>query len=212
MNILLFDTETTGLPRKFNDHPKDWPRLVSISWALQRDGKIFASCANKVKPDGFDIPAEATAVHGISTAQAQLFGFPLEEAIVRFGKAWKQADLVVCHNWDYDINIVDGEAWRLWSRLIFNDKPHFCTMKSTTGMCAGTHAGRSKYPKLVEIHRHLIGCDFKGAHDSSADMYATRRVFNELVRRGLAPKGIVVGAKEQYNDWPLNEKVVLDKK
>jgi len=208
MNILFFDTETTGLPKKFTDHPLKWPRLVQISWALQRGGKVFAACDNKVKPDGFEIPQQATAIHGITTAQAELFGFPLKQAMTRFGKAWRQADLVVCHNWDYDINIVDGEACRLWGKPVFKEKPKFCTMKAGAGLCKGTHAGCSKYPKLTELHRHLVGCGFKGAHDSSADMYATRRIFNEMVRRGLVDiAGITVGRAGQWNDFPLNERI-----
>ncbi|MFN7600706.1 MAG: hypothetical protein ACK5R0_04835, partial [Bacteroidota bacterium] len=69
---LIFDTETTGIPRNKTAPLTDfenWPRLVQIAWQLHDfDGKLLTQQNYLVKPDGFDIPFKAEQVHGISTA------------------------------------------------------------------------------------------------------------------------------------------------
>ena len=79
MRILFVDVETDGLPIRHNilEHP-DWPHIVQAAWIVS-DGKgnIIRSASRIVKPVGFTIPAEAVAVHGITTKMAREQGYPL---------------------------------------------------------------------------------------------------------------------------------------
>ncbi|MDD3458583.1 MAG: hypothetical protein PHO74_03830 [Weeksellaceae bacterium] len=58
--FLIYDTETTGLPKNFNAPPTDtdnWPRMVQIAWQLHDStGKLINKNNYIVHPDGFDIP------------------------------------------------------------------------------------------------------------------------------------------------------------
>ena len=66
--LLVFDTETTGLPAAWRAPYTDvdnWPHLVSIAWAfLDGLGRVSGSRSHIVVPVGFDIPAEASKIHG----------------------------------------------------------------------------------------------------------------------------------------------------
>ncbi len=57
---LIFDTETTGLPRDYSAPITDfdnWPRLVQLAWQLHdHTGKLMSSGNYIVKPEGFTIP------------------------------------------------------------------------------------------------------------------------------------------------------------
>ena len=68
---LIFDTETTGLPRNWNAPITDtdnWPRCVQIAWQLHdKWGKLIIAKDYLVKPEGYDIPYDAEKIHGIST-------------------------------------------------------------------------------------------------------------------------------------------------
>jgi DNA polymerase-3 subunit alpha len=69
---LIFDTETTGLPKRW-DAPIDtdnWPRCIQIAWQLHDDGETHRTQDYLVKPDGFNIPYDAERIHGISTELA----------------------------------------------------------------------------------------------------------------------------------------------
>ena len=74
MNLALaYDTETTGLPL-WND-PSDDPRqphIVQLAAALVDidTRRTIASMDVIVKPDGWTIPDDTVAVHGITTEHA----------------------------------------------------------------------------------------------------------------------------------------------
>ena len=72
---LIFDTETTGLPRDFNaplDQFNNWPRLVQLAWQIHdSEGKLIDVQNYIIKPEGFNIPINAQEIHGISTEIAQ---------------------------------------------------------------------------------------------------------------------------------------------
>ncbi len=88
---LIFDTETTGLPRNWNAPLSDsdnWPRCIQIAWQIHdQDGKLVEHQDYLVQPDGFNIPYDAEKIHGISTELAQKKGIPLAEVIEKFTEA-----------------------------------------------------------------------------------------------------------------------------
>ena len=73
--FLIFDTETTGLPKKWNAPISDsanWPRCIQLAWQLHdNNGKLINNNSCLINPNDFDIPYESEKVHGISTALAK---------------------------------------------------------------------------------------------------------------------------------------------
>ena len=108
---LIFDTETTGLPKNKQAPLADfdnWPRVVQIAWQLHdHNGKLLSNKNLIVKPDGFTIPFNAEKVHGISTQRALDEGRPLEEVLDQFNEDLYRANLVIGHNiQDFDVKVV----------------------------------------------------------------------------------------------------------
>ena len=85
---LIFDTETTGLPKNWSAPITDsdnWPRAIQIAWQLHDDmGNCIEHEDYLIRPDGFDIPFDAERIHGISTELAQRDGLPLGEVLGKF--------------------------------------------------------------------------------------------------------------------------------
>jgi DNA polymerase-3 subunit alpha len=71
---LIFDTETTGLPRNYNAPVSDtdnWPRCVQIAWQLHgKYGELLEHKDFLIIPEGYNIPYDAEQIHGISTQLA----------------------------------------------------------------------------------------------------------------------------------------------
>ena len=136
---LFFDTETTGLPVRWNapvTEIENWPRLVQLAWICYDDrGEFIASQDVLVQPDGFIIPPEAARVHGITTAIAQENGKPVREVMEQFAEQVEAANVLVGHNISFDECIVGAEFERLRMMTSLFLKPKCCTMKSSTNYC-----------------------------------------------------------------------------
>ncbi|MEX2586254.1 MAG: DNA polymerase III subunit alpha [Balneolaceae bacterium] len=184
---LIFDTETTGLPRDFSAPLTDfdnWPRCVQLAWQLRdHTGKKLSEGDYIIRPDGFTIPFNAEKVHGISTERAEQEGVDLQVAMGAFEKDLKEARFVIGHNLDFDLNIMGSEYLRLGRENILSDKVPIDTKDDATEYCKLPGGrGRYKWPTLSELHQKLFGVDFEEAHNAAADVDATVRSFLELVR------------------------------
>lgn len=188
---LIFDTETTGLPRNLNAPLTDfnnWPRMVQIAWQLHDyAGSLIEAKNFIVKPDGYTIPFNAEKVHGISTAMANAYGTEINEVLGEFAVALQKTTHVAGHNVEFDLKIVGSEFLRNKLENDLEGKTVIDSMIESTEYCAlpGGRGGGFKYPNLSELHKKLFGEEFKEAHNASADVVATARCFLELIRIGV---------------------------
>ncbi|MFT6715774.1 MAG: DNA polymerase-3 subunit alpha [Saprospiraceae bacterium] len=186
---LIFDTETTGLPRDWNAPLTDtdnWPRCVQLAWQLHDEwGVLIEQKDYLVKPEGYDIPYDAEKIHGISTELAVEQGLDLQFVLDEFHKALKQTKFLVGQNVKFDLNIVGCELHRkqFESNFLELDVLDTCT-ETTAKLCQipGGRGGKFKLPTLTELHKYLFGKAFSDAHNASADVEATTKCFFELMR------------------------------
>ncbi len=184
---LVFDTETTGLPRDWNAPLSDldnWPRVVQVAWQLHAaDGSLVEACDFLVQPDGFNIPFGAEDIHGISTELARTEGLPAAEVMAKLRDALARAEFMVGHNLKFDLNALGAEFLRLGWDESWITKPVLDTMTPQTAALVGIPGrGGFKPAKLGELHAKLFGQAFAEAHNATADVEATARCFWELVR------------------------------
>ena len=192
---LIFDTETTGLPKKWNAPITDtdnWPRCIQIAWQLHDElGQLIESQDYLIQTDGFNIPYDAEQIHGISTLLADTNGIPLKEVLIKFNEALDKSKFVVGQNVGFDLNIMGCEYHRLGIETSLNDLPILDTCTETTAsLCQipGGRGGKFKLPTLTELHQYLFGTGFGEAHNATADVEATTRCFLELIRKRVYTK------------------------
>lgn len=188
---LFFDTETTGLPTDYKAPAADihnWPRMVQIGWLMMDgDGNEHASAEHIIRPDGYTIPAEAARVHGITTERALEEGVPLDGVLDAFADLVQDATTLIAHNVSFDERILGAEYLRAGRPNLMEQKPRYCTMKTTTRLCGLPGPYGYKWPTLTELHTHLFGKAFGGAHSALADVRACARCYMELRRMTLVP-------------------------
>src|SRR5688572_16970122 len=182
--FLIFDTETTGLPRDYNapvSNPDNWPRMVQVAWQLHdRLGRLLGSGSFIVKPEGYTIPFNATQIHGISTERANEEGKELNWVLGEFSKALAGAQYLCGHNIDFDIKIIAAELLRCGLEDTLSHRPTIDTKcESTTAFCAipGGKGGKFKWPTLTELYSKLFSGGFEEAHNAAFDVQATSRAF-----------------------------------
>jgi DNA polymerase-3 subunit alpha len=187
---LIFDTETTGLPKRWDAPITDtnnWPRCIQIAWQLHDDmGKLIEHQDYLVKPDGFNIPYDAERIHGISTELAAENGISLAEVLEKFNVALGKAKFIVGQNLGFDLNIMGCEFHRLGVESQMSAMPVLDTCTEVTASLLklpGGRGGKFKLPTLTELHSFLFNKPFGEAHNATADVEATTRCFLELIRR-----------------------------
>lgn len=189
MSLLFIDTETNGLP-DMNKRASDpsQPHIVQFAATVVNESGLVVDEHNiLVKPEGWEISPEMSAIHGVTQEMALADGLP-EVMVAKLALGLiKESSLLVAHNLQFDKFLVrillqraglltdDMDAW--WKAL-----PVFCTMRATTDICKiPSERGGWKWLKLIEAHQHAFGEGFDGQHDALADVKACLRIYHWLM-------------------------------
>jgi len=192
--IFVFDTETTGLP-SFKDRSDDprQPHLVQLATILcGDDGAEIEAQSVIVRPNGWVISPEVTAIHGISHERAIDEGIPEAEAVAMFVMAQARGAVRVAHNESFDRRIMRIAMARarfardfieaVEGRQVFctcNEAKPIMNLPPTAKMRAAGFNG-PKSPNLTECIKHFFSEDLSGAHDAMIDARACARIFWRL--------------------------------
>ncbi len=179
MNLLLpFDTETTGMPDwKTPSGGENQPHLVQIAALLVDDdtGKTIQSIDLIIKPDGWVIPEEVSAIHGITNEMAMDVGVPEVDALVAFVALWKASDRRIAFNRTFDQRIIRIATKRYFEEDVVDqwaEKGDFdCAMMMAQKVMGG------KRPNLADAYKHFTGKDLIDAHSAMADTQACLEVY-----------------------------------
>ena len=156
---LIFDTETTGLPKRYDAPLSDsdnWPRCIQIAWQLHDAmGNVIEHQDFLVKPDGFNIPYDSEQIHGISTALAEEQGVPLAEVATAFQKALEKTTFVVGQNVDFDVNIMGAEFYRLSQPNPLEELPVLDTCTETTAELCKIPGGRGENSSCLHLQNYM---------------------------------------------------------
>jgi len=203
MRVLVFDTETTGLPKSKNISSETlhlWPHIVQFSYVIYdtevNDIVETSDSIVKIDEDVF-IPEEVIKIHGITNEISKNNGINIIFVLHNFFEHLKTVDLLVGHNISFDINMVKVELNRLivengtsiihrWNLdLLTNFENIYCTMKESIELCNITLVNRFgkpylKFPKLLELHTKLFETTPHNLHNSFNDILVTLRCFMKL--------------------------------
>ena len=194
-NILFFDTETDGLPQAWNldfNHVDNWPVPVSLGWIVtDNTGNVQKERyeilkRTDVKESDWSLDAQQT--HGISWKQNQTDGISLLKVYAEFISDLSLCEKFVCHNTQFDLNIIRADLIRVYENPIWPDGlSSDCTMLSSTDYCELPNRNNRmpgyKWPKLEELYFILFGKKMEGAHHALNDVRAAKDCFFELQKR-----------------------------
>lgn len=202
----IVDLETTGFMRRDLPlgHPEQ-PHVVQAGFvSFLKDGSVLGQTSLIVKPDGWTIPVEAQAKHGISTEMALAVGLSDAQVLTIIAAQIDSVDLLIGHNIPYDVDAASSHMIEA-SEKSFNhlhlrqaaerlrQVPTFCTMREGAAITnyppSDRHGpefmGKPKPPRLTALYEHLTGETMNGAHTAMGDVMGTKRVFEEMMNGGL---------------------------
>ena len=194
---MVFDLETTGFIESN-------PYIVSIAYELYDDSlsTLEEEYYTVVAPPSEDyvFPQGSVDVHGITTEYAREHGVDVRLVLNKLHEVFDKHKVtrIVAHNIKFDIGVLslqmnrfdkgDSKGRNLKDKM-FNIEG-YCTMLNTIEMVSiyrTTKTGRKykKYPKLIELYKHLFGDEEFNAHNARDDVKACVKCYIELMKSPL---------------------------
>jgi DNA polymerase-3 subunit epsilon len=214
MKYAIIDTETSGLFdfSKPADAPGQ-PRLASLAVILAEIETVFGpmdngidrlavthECEIFVRPFGWEMTPEGTAVHGLTQEFLLENGQPIATALDYYTSLVRQGYIICAYNAQFDTKMLRGELRRAERPDLFEQTKNICLMRAATPVCripkkSGT--GLSwKFPKLSEA------CAFfeiaqPAAHSALGDARSAFTIMQHLHKANLLPAPEVHFAKNK---------------
>ena len=192
MKIMVFDTETTGLPEGRNPsirETKKWPHIVQLSYILynteERRVMMYNDDIIRI-PEDVKISEKSSSLHGITMSMCKRKGISIRNALNNFNITLKEADLVIGHNISFDKRMVMVESIRNNMSQYFTvdgvRKREFCTMKNSVDICKIEKLSPEgekyyKYPSLTELYTKLFNNVPRNIHNSLVDVIMCLRCY-----------------------------------
>ena len=202
MKIIVFDTETSGLPKSRTIAPNTihlWPFIVQFSYIIfdTETNTILKSYDAIVKVKPYNVISEdSIKFHGITQEISETKGINIDTVLFTFISDIANADMIVAHNVEFDLNMIRVEMLRLEQgdlanlelelrKAIFEDQTNFyCTMRESVDLCKiekeNSRGTYYKFPTLTELHKHLFAVEPKHLHNSFHDILCTIRCFVKM--------------------------------
>jgi DNA polymerase III epsilon subunit-like protein len=192
MKVLIFDTETTGLPEGKNPsiyETQKWPHIIQLSYIVyDSETNEIVTLEDDYISIGNDviIQPESQKIHNISREMLADKGILIEQALEKFNKFSEMSDLLVGHNVSFDKRMVMVEGIRNKIRVNIHDT--YCTMKNSVKLCKIQRFWPNgdtyfKYPTLSELHNELFQKIPKNTHNALIDILICMRCFVKIELR-----------------------------
>lgn len=195
MRKLVYDFETTGLPdwNQPSDAPQQ-PHIVQLGAILVDDvsKKVIHGLDLIIRPVGWTISPEMTAIHGISHEYAEQVGVSEELAFRMLLEFWDCCQSRIAHNESFDARIARigikrylkdealAEAWKAGEAE--------CTAKLSTPILnlaptekmVKANRTNAKTAKLTEAYQYFMGKPLENAHSAMADCIGCWEVYQAI--------------------------------
>lgn len=172
--LLVFDTETTGLPKPRRVALSKQPRIIEFAAALYDAGtkELLREWSTLINPQQ-EIEPIITKITGITQAQLDAPGVPLYADVAQQIEAFfREANVSIAHNHYFDKSLVEFELWRTVgadAAQAFPWPAPVCTVEYFKPLWG-------RRPKLTEVYAHFMGEPLAQTHRALDDIHALARV------------------------------------
>lgn len=199
MRVLIFDTETTGLPKTkllTKEVLHLLPFIVQLSYV------IFNTVTNRIEviqdhiiniPLDIQISPESTNIHGITKEITLSKGKVLKDILFQFIEDYESCDLLVGHNLSFDVNMLKMETMRLIQTSLYFEKLYLeeflekLIMESNNN----SNSNSSNTKHYCTMKKTITYCDIK-VIDKKGKEYIKFPKLSELHKKmfGYIPKNL----------------------
>lgn len=176
--IVVFDTETTGLPLHHNAPLDKQPKIIELGAALlDAEGKVVDTFQQLLHP-GEEITAEITKITGITNDQ--LVGQPkFADVLPQLKEFFGRAFAVFAHNLPFDRSLLRFDLRRAGCEDFPWPQDEYCTV--------GLHRAQwGRNPKLTELYEFAMKKPLPQTHRALDDVMALVEIVQTLELHAMA--------------------------
>lgn len=193
-NLGVFDLETTGIDVETS-------RIVSAHVGVIDATGASIELTEWLADPGVEIPAQASAVHGITTERARAEGRPAAEVVAEIVAALRalleRGVPVTIYNAPYDLTLLNREAVRYGVSPLIGPAPIIDPLVIDKAVDR-----YRKGKRTLEAAALNYGVSLTDAHDAGADAVAAGRVAQAIARKFATELGHDLSALHaQQADW-----------
>lgn len=214
-HYLVVDVETNGLfltdpvTKKFlpADAPGQ-PRVAQIGMIhVNHKFEVEAEHEFLIKPEGWEMSAEATEKTGLTTEFLKANGMPVAEALALYKAGIAARRVVAGFNVQFDLKMMRAELRRAGMEDDYLQTRNLCLMWATRAIVGARDAkGNVKIPKLEEACA-FFGIEQPKKHGALPDAHSAYQLMLKLVERGALPE-----PKSPYDKKPKKAKAAKEPK
>lgn len=197
--ILFIDTETSGLPKKW-DAPYsadgNWPFIVQIAWVIYtRDGQYVKTENHYIKDNDYEISQLSRNIHGISPEFLKEHGEERKTVMLMLQQdLLDYRPLIVGHFLQLDSQMIGVGFHRAGLENPAEKLPGFCTMELSGSFI---RYKPSRYLKLGELYERVFNKPLTNQHNALSDAKATAACFFELKKKGDINESVIESQQTQ---------------
>lgn len=173
--LATFDLETTGVDTRN-------ARIVTACIAVLDAAGTVLERHDWLADPGIEIPAQASAVHGITTARARAEGRDATEVVREITERLREllaaGTALVVYNAPYDLSLLAAECARHGVEPLRDPSPIIDPLVIDQAVDRYRRGKRT-----LEVTAELYGVPLDGAHDAGADAIAAGRLALALAAR-----------------------------
>ncbi|WP_313267459.1 3'-5' exonuclease [Sphingobacterium sp.] len=200
--LLFIDTETSGLPKKWNKKYTDsdnWPHVLQLAWI------IFDEEQNEVKRTSkyiyeplIPISPASEQIHGLTPPFLMKHGEKKKEVLRKLSHDIKKyKPQIVGHFLSFDLQVLSAEFYRSNLPLPFGDLKYFCTLLHSKRYVRNPHM---VHLPLSLLHESLFLAPPENIHNAEKDAEITAKCYFEMIQRKDLSDQEILNQQTEFNN------------
>ena len=146
---LVIDTEGSGLfDYKRSADAEGQPRLAQLAMIrIDADGEVQGEANYYIKPDGWSMSPDATAINGLTDDFLNENGWPIVAVLGLYSAEIKSGRFVVAFNAQHDCKAIRAELRRAGLPDLFEETANVCVMRKANGVILRSN-GKKGWPSM----------------------------------------------------------------
>ncbi len=204
--FLVVDTETSGLPKKWDlpyAAPNNWPHILQLAWIIfDKNGSKIKSENHYINISDVKISKSSQNVHHLDQSFLTLNGKDRSVVMKIFAADLETYHpLIIGHFVELDFHVVCAEFYRENIKSCITELPLFCTMKLSESYVKNPSL---KYLKLNRFYKTLFNKRPEILHDAIVDAQLTSEIFFHLLKNNKIDDDVIANQQTLFHHQNKN--------